>query len=138
LLSGNPEAFLRYELGDLLDRGVITPEAWSEYLRVLSDPGAMHSMCEDYRAGAGIDLEHDAADSGKRVSCPLMVLWGEQNPIYRRFDMLEVWRRFALNVVGASIRAGHYLAEEAPDEVLAQLLPFLTTPDTHDSTSADA
>jgi haloacetate dehalogenase len=55
-----------------------------------------------------------------------MVLWGDENPIWRRFDMLEVWRQFAHAVVGTSIRAGHYLAEEAPDQVLAQLLPFLS------------
>jgi haloacetate dehalogenase len=83
-------------------------------------------MCEDYRAGASIDLEHDAADSGQHMHCPLMVLWGDENPVWRRFDMLKVWRQYALAVVGTSIRAGHYLAEEAPDQVLAQLLPFLS------------
>jgi hypothetical protein len=75
LLSGNPEAFLRYELGEWVDNGVIVPEAWSEYLRALSNPTAMHGMCEDYRAGSTIDLGHDAADSGQPVLCPLMVLW---------------------------------------------------------------
>ena len=131
LLSGNPEAFLRYELGKSVDDGVIVPEAWSEYLRVLSDPLAMHGMCEDYRAGAAIDLEHDAADAGQPVLCPLMVLWGSDNPVWQRFDMLEVWRRFAPTVVGGAIRAGHYLAEEAPDDVLRELLPFLTAPRTN-------
>jgi haloacetate dehalogenase len=126
LLAGNPEAFLRYEFGELIDNGVITPEAWSEYLRVLSNVADMHAMCEDYRAGAGIDLEHDAADAGRRVQCPLMVLWGDQNPVWRRFDMLDVWRRFAAAVAGTSIGAGHYLAEEAPHQVLAELLPFLS------------
>ncbi len=128
LLSGNPEAFLRYELGEWVDNGVIVPEAWSEYLRALSNPTAMHGMCEDYRAGATIDLEHDAADSGQPVRCPLMVLWGDENPVWRRFNMLEVWRQFAPTVVGSAIRAGHYLAEEAPDQVLAKLLPFLSPP----------
>jgi haloacetate dehalogenase len=126
LLAGNPETFLRYEFGDLLDNGLITPHAWSEYLRVLSNPAAMHAMCEDYRAGASIDLEHDAADAGQRVRSPLMILWGDKNPIWRRFEMLEVWRQFAAEVVGTSIGAGHYLAEEAPDQVLAEVLPFLS------------
>jgi haloacetate dehalogenase len=126
LLAGNPEAFLRHELGELVDSGVIGAEAWREYLRALSDPAVMHGMCEDYRAGATIDLEHDAADAARKVSCPLMLLWGDENPIWRRFDMLEVWRQYAVAVVGASVRAGHYLAEEAPDQVLAELLPFLS------------
>ena len=86
----------------------------------------MHGMCEDYRAGASIDLEHDAADANRRVGCPVLVLWGDENPIWRRFEVLDVWRRFATSVVGTSIRAGHYLAEEAPEQVLSQLLPFLT------------
>jgi haloacetate dehalogenase len=126
MLSGNPEALLRYELGALADRGVVVPEAWREYLRVLSSPDAMHGMCEDYRAGASIDLEHDAADASRKILCPLMALWGNQNPVWRRFDMLEVWRKYAESVIGCGLDAGHYLAEEAPAAVLAHLLAFLS------------
>jgi haloacetate dehalogenase len=125
MLSGNPKAFLRYEIGELVDQGVIAPEAWREYLRVLFGLEAMHGMCEDYRAGASIDLEHDAADVGQKISCPLMALWGDRNPVWQRFDMRDVWHRHAESVVGSAIDAGHYLAEEAPDAVLAHLLPFL-------------
>jgi len=126
LLSGNPECFLRYELGALVERGVITQEAWAEYLRVLSHPMAMHGMCEDYRAGSTIDLQHDAADADRRIEAPLLVLWGQANPVWQRFDLLQAWRRYARSVTGAALRSGHYLAEEAPDAVLAQLIPFLT------------
>jgi haloacetate dehalogenase len=125
VLSGNPESFLRYEIGYLVDQGVIPPEAWRDYLRVLSSRDAMHGMCEDYRAGASIDLAHDAADAGRKVLCPFMVLWGNRNPVWQRFNMLEVWRRHAESVVGCGIDAGHYLAEEAPEAALANLLPFL-------------
>jgi len=125
VLSGNTAAFLRHEIGDLVDNGAISQEAWSEYLRVLSTESAMHSMCEDYRAAATIDLEHDAADFDRQILCPLMVLWGNRNPIWERFDNLEVWRRFAMTVIGCAIQSGHYLAEEAPNEVVAKLLPFL-------------
>jgi haloacetate dehalogenase len=69
---------------------------------------------------------HDAADAGRRIAQPLMVLRGMRNPVWHRFDMLEVWRGFASRVSGRGIAAGHYLAEEAPEEVLAELLPFLT------------
>ncbi len=126
LLSGNPEAFLRYEIGELVQRGVISDEVWREYLRALSTEDAIHGMCEDYRAGATIDLEHDSADAARRVLCPLMVLWGDRNPVWKRFDMLDVWRQFAPAAVGGAIHAGHYLAEEAPDELLHKLLPFLS------------
>jgi haloacetate dehalogenase len=126
LLSSNPEAFLRYEIGELVDNGTISYEAWSEYLRAISTENAMHAMCEDYRAGATIDLEYDAADAARRVLCPLMVCWGDRNPIWQRFNILDVWQEFASIVVGSAIPAGHYLAEEAPEQLLEQLLPFLT------------
>jgi haloacetate dehalogenase len=90
LLSAAPEAFLHHELGALVDSGHISADVFAEYLRVLSDELAMHGMCEDYRAGASIDLEHDAADGHRRIDCPLLVLWGERNVIWNRFDMLGV------------------------------------------------
>lgn len=126
LLGANPEAFLRYELGHLVENGVIGSTAWQEYLRALQDEAAMHGMCEDYRAGASIDLEHDAVDQGRLAEVPLLLLWGELNPVWQRFNMLDVWRLFAKSVTGKGIRSGHYLAEEAPSDVLAALLPFLT------------
>ncbi|WP_031259950.1 alpha/beta hydrolase [Mesorhizobium sp. LNHC252B00] len=125
LLAANPLAFLRYEIGDLVDAGSITQPAWQEYLRVLSHKDAMHGMCEDYRAGVSIDLQQDEADSGKRIECPLLVLWATQNPIWLQFDMLDVWRGFARNVQGAAMPSGHYMAEEIPEKVLNKVLPFL-------------
>jgi haloacetate dehalogenase len=126
LLAASPEAFLRHELGRLVEAGVIGNEIFDGYVRAYSSPDAMHGMCEDYRAGASIDLMHDAADVGRRIVQPLLVLWGEQNPVWKRFDMLEVWNRFATQVSGTPIPAGHYLAEEAPERTLAELLPFLS------------
>jgi haloacetate dehalogenase len=125
LIGAAPEAFLRHELGALVDRGVIAADAWQEYLRCISDPAAIHGMCEDYRAGATIDLEHDRRDGSRRIACPLLVLWGEQNPIWARFDMLDVWRRHADTVTGEALPCGHYLAEEAPQATSAQLRRFL-------------
>ena len=125
LLGADPESFLRYELGHLADDGTIAPEIWNDYLRVLQDKASMHGMCEDYRAGATIDLAHDATDAGRRLEAPLLLLWGANNPVWKRFDMIGTWQKFAGSVVGRPIQAGHYLAEEAPDRVLAELLPFM-------------
>jgi haloacetate dehalogenase len=125
LLSADPASFLRYELGALVDSGDISADVFAEYLHVLSSEPAIHGMCEDYRAGASIDLEHDAADRHRQIACPLMVLWGNRNIIWDRFNMLDVWRKFASDVVVGAIPSGHYLAEEAPDEVLARLMIFL-------------
>jgi pimeloyl-ACP methyl ester carboxylesterase len=115
-----------YELGPLVDRGVIAQEAWNEYLRCIGDPAAIHAMCEDYRAGASIDLEHDRSDLDRQVTCPLLVLWGGENPIWKRFDMLDTWSQRAVNVTGEALPCGHYLAEEAPDATYARLHAFFS------------
>jgi haloacetate dehalogenase len=82
-------------------------------------------MCEDYRAGASIDLEHDRSNLDRKISCPLLVLWGAENPIWRRFDMLDVWQRRAESGEGEALSCGHYLAEEAPDATCVRLRSFL-------------
>jgi haloacetate dehalogenase len=125
VLSADPQAFLDYEIGDLVRQGAITQTAWHEYLRVLSSKQAMHSMCEDYRAGASIDLQHDEADSHKTIAAPLLLLWGEQNPAWSKFDMLDVWRGYAKDVRGWAMPSGHYMAEEIPEKVLEKVTPFL-------------
>jgi pimeloyl-ACP methyl ester carboxylesterase len=103
-------------------------EAWNEYLRCISDPSAIHAMCEDYRAGASIDLEHDRSDLVRKIACPLLVLWGGKNPIWERFDMLDIWRQRAETVTGEALPCGHYLLEEAPDATYARLHAFFSDP----------
>jgi haloacetate dehalogenase len=85
-------------------------------------------MCEDYRAAAGIDLEHDQADrdAGCMLAMPLQVLWGAKGIVQRCFDPLAEWRQVATDVRGQALDCGHYIPEEAPDALLAQALPFLT------------
>jgi haloacetate dehalogenase len=126
LIGAAPEEFLRYELGPLVDGGVIAQEAWEEYLRCIGDRAAIHAMCEDYRAGASIDLEHDRSDLERKVTCPLLVLWGAKNLIWRRFDMLDTWRQRAATVTGEALACGHYLPEEAPDATYARLQAFFS------------
>ena len=103
----------------------ITTEAFAEYLRCFSTPAAIHATCEDYRAGATIDLEHATEDGTRKVMCPLLVLWGERGAVGRLYDVLKIWRAHAHDVSGRAVSAGHFLPEEAPEETLAELLAFL-------------
>jgi haloacetate dehalogenase len=106
-------------------RARATTEAQLEYLRVNSDPANIHGMCEDYRASASIDLEHDAADLAKRVTCPLLTLWGLKGPMGRLYDVMAIWKERGTTVTGKGLAAGHNLQEDAPNEVLAELRAFL-------------
>ena len=101
----------------------IAPEAYAEYRRCF-DEAAIHASCEDYRAGASIDLEHAAGDGDRRVMCPLLVLWGERSTVGRLEPVMEIWREKATDVTASAVQAGHFLAEEAPDETVAELLRF--------------
>jgi haloacetate dehalogenase len=105
--------------------GVFTGEAVAEYTRCFRDSAAIHANCEDYRASAGIDLQHDVADADRRIECPLLVLWGTRGIIGELFGPVDAWREKAPDVRGQPIDCGHYLAEEAPDATLAALLGFL-------------
>ncbi len=122
LIGSNPEFWLRSRLQQ---REGITPQAFAEYLRCFDDPAAIHAGCEDYRAGATIDIEHANEDGARRVTCPLLVLWGEQGTVGRLNDVLKVWRDFAVDASGKGLPARHFLPEQVPEETLAELLAFL-------------
>ncbi|MFS2157145.1 alpha/beta fold hydrolase [Pseudomonas sp. Pseusp122] len=129
LIEGNPEQYLRSVMGSRsAGLSPFTDEAFSEYVRCLSLPGAARGVCEDYRAAASIDLEHDRIDieAKRHLHMPLMVLWGAQGIVGRCFDPLKEWQQIASDVRGQALSGGHYLAEEVPEELLAQVLPFLT------------
>ena len=102
-----------------------TNEVQIEYLRTSSLPENIHAMCEDYRAGASIDLKHDEADLAKKIACPLMTLWGLKGPMGRIYDVLAIWKERGANVTGKGLPGGHNLQEDAPADVLAELRPFL-------------
>jgi haloacetate dehalogenase len=102
-----------------------TNEVQLEYLRTSSDPANIHALCEDYRAGASIDLKHDEADLSKKIACPLLTLWGLKGPMGRIYDVLAIWKGKGVNVNGKGLPGGHNLQEEIPAEVLAELRPFL-------------
>ena len=121
LITSNPEAFL----GRFVSGKYIAREAYAEYLRCFSDTHTVHAACEDYRAGATIDLVHAQETRERRLKCPLLVLWGERSSIARLYAVEKVWRRQAQDVRGMPLPAGHHLAEEVPEETVAELLKFL-------------
>jgi haloacetate dehalogenase len=126
LIGGDPSFFLRWHLRSWSGGRdeFFAPDALAEYERCFADPACIHATCEDYRAGASIDLVHDEADLDRKVSCPLLVLWGEGR-LDRRFDVLACWRERAVDVRGRSLPGGHFLAEELPEETISELVSFL-------------
>lgn len=127
LIGGDPEFFLRWHLRSWSggEDAFFDPAAVAEYVRCFGDPATIHASCEDYRAGASIDLVHDEADLDRRVTCPLLVLWGQKDPNKAGWGMVEVWRERAEDVRGRPLPSGHFLAEERPEETVAELLTFL-------------
>jgi haloacetate dehalogenase len=102
-------------------------EAYEDYRRAIHDPDTVHAMMEDYRAGLGLDRQHDDADraAGRRVSCPLLFLWAARDDMADLYgDPLAIWRDWADDVRGQSIDCGHHIAEEAPIELAALLAGF--------------
>ena len=102
-----------------------TTEIQREYLRTASRPENIHAMCEDYRAGASIDLKHDEADLEKKIACPLLALWGERAPMGRLYDVLAIWRERGTKVTAKGLPGGHTLQEDVPEQFLAELTAFL-------------
>lgn len=103
-------------------------EAYEDYLVAIHDPATVHAMVEDYRAGLGIDREHDAADraAGRRVTCPVLALWSLRDDLEELYgDVLGVWRPWASRVRGRGLDCGHHMAEEVPEELARELLAFL-------------
>jgi haloacetate dehalogenase len=127
LIEANPAAYVD---GVMSSRHAglapFAPAALDAYRSALAQPGAVHAMCEDYRAAASIDLEHDRADleRGNKIGCPLRVLWGEQGVIEQCFEPLDEWRKVARDVSGRALPCGHYIPEEAPDELIAEMMRF--------------
>src|SRR5499427_3075619 len=121
LIGAEPEFFLRTMLRD---PAVFEPEIFAEYLRCFRNPETIRATCDEYRAGASIDLVHDRADLSQKVRVPMLVLWGIHSEQRSGYDVLSVWRDHAENGSGQAIGSGHFLAEEAPDETHLALRSF--------------
>jgi len=127
LIESDPVRYLHSVMGKRhAGLQAFAPQALREYERCAHIRGSAESICEDYRASASIDLVHDRADvaAGLRLAQPLRVLWGEHGAVGQCFDVLQLWRERAADVSGLSLPCGHYIAEEAPQLLLAQALNF--------------
>lgn len=129
LLAANPVFYLKNKLASwshTKDLTVFDPRALKHYLAAFNDPLRIHAMCEDYRAGAYADFEHDKADkeAGKKITTPMLALWGNAGIAASAATPLDVWKTWATNVRGQSINSGHFLTEEDPNATTAALLEF--------------
>jgi haloacetate dehalogenase len=121
LMGAQAEVFIRA----LANLAGSEPEAIEDYVATNGNPAAFHAMCEDYRAGAGIDLEHDRADADQPIRVPTLVLWGANSPSTGAlFDIEAAWRPEAADLRLASLPCGHFIPEEKPAETIAALLDF--------------
>ena len=128
LIEADPAAYVREVMGRRsAGLAPFHPHALAEYERCIALPGTAHGLCEDYRASAGIDLVMDRSDrdAGRMLEMPVLALWGEDGVVNRCFKPLAEWRRVARDVQGHALACGHYIAEEAPEALLAAVEPFL-------------
>jgi len=126
MIGANPEYWLKNHMGRHAGTGIFSPERWAEYLAGTSNPESMHAMCEDYRAAATIDLIHDREDraAGRKLQMPLKVLWGEHGLVNKCFRPLDDWKEVAIEVTGKTVPSGHYIPEEIPEQLLAEVKDF--------------
>jgi len=127
LINGEPDFFLS-RLLSLRQAGPspFAPDAMAAYAAAMREPARVHAMCEDYRASATVDLEHDRADreAERRLAMPLRVLWGEHGVVARCFEPLDLWQELAEQASGKALPCGHYVPEEAPEALLEDMLAF--------------
>ena len=127
VIGADPEFYAGRGFNRVKDsENVFTPEALADYLRCFNNPGTIHAVCEDYRAGASIDLVHDDADFDQKITCPMLAMWSTTGFVGRTQDVLKVWQDYATNVRGLPLPCGHYIAEELPDEAYNAIKAFLS------------
>ena len=128
MISHDPAYFLRRHIaGQVKVKGAVSEAVMAEYLRSYQRPETIHAICEDYRASASIDLEHDDADKDKRITAPILAIWGAQSVVGALYDVTATWRDKADNVQGIALDCGHAIPEEAPEALLDHILAFIQT-----------
>jgi haloacetate dehalogenase len=128
MMGADPDWFIQKKLAKT-PQGLsfFGKEALAEYMRCFRDPATIHAICEDYRATFGVDLDMDEADvkAGRKIACPLLLLWGATGGVGRNHDSMAIWPRYAADIRGGiALPCGHYLSEEAPEETYAELRTF--------------
>jgi haloacetate dehalogenase len=128
MMGADPDWFIKKKLAKT-EQGlsIFDPAALEDYLRCFRNPETIHAICEDYRAGASIDLEMDEADvkAGRKIDCPVLLLWGATGGVGRNQKSMEIWPRYASDIrAGKALPSGHYVQEEAPEETYAELRAF--------------
>jgi haloacetate dehalogenase len=132
-MGADPDWFIRKKLAKT-EQGLsfFGEEALADYMRCFRDPATIHAICEDYRATVTIDMPMDEADfkAGRKIDCPVLLLWGATGGVSRNQDSPQIWRRYASDIRGAkALPCGHYLSEEAPEETYAELRAFFAAKD---------
>lgn len=129
ILQASSKTFLDYTLDGWCKKPDALPgRVRTEYLKAFSDPKSIHAVCEDYRAGAFVDGAHDAKDraDGKKIDVPVSVLWQDPGSMELPFDPLKVWQSWAPNATGKPVKAGHFLPEEKPSEIINAIKDLLS------------
>ena len=127
MIGANTEFFMKQFMGGRhAGLSIFAPECWQEYVLAMSDPACLHAMCEDYRAAASIDLEHDRQSIAQKqlLEMPVRVLWGEFGQVNACFKPLEDWQKLGTDVSGQTLQSGHYIPEEIPEGLIAEALSF--------------
>jgi haloacetate dehalogenase len=129
MIANNTHHYIRQTISSWSKtEGAFDEATLRHYVESYFDPAAIHGACEDYRAAATIDLVHDAESerTARRISTPLLALWGARGTVGKMFDVLETWRAVSdSEVAGHAIDCGHFLPEEAPEATLEALHDFL-------------
>ena len=126
MIASDPEYFLRRHIaGQVKVVGSVDETTIVDYLRIYRDPATLHAICEDYRAYASIDLEHDREDRASRIAASMLAIWGTQSVGSEMYDVEATWREKADDVKGVALPCGHAIPEEAPAEFTAHILRFL-------------
>jgi haloacetate dehalogenase len=128
MMGADPDWFIQKKLAKT-PQGLsfFGKEALADYMRCFRNPATIHAICEDYRATFGVDLDMDEADvkAGRKITCPVLLLWGATGGVGRDHDSMTIWPRYAADIRGGkALRCGHYLSEEAPEETYAELRAF--------------
>lgn len=126
MIGHDPDYYLRAKLlaWSKGNEAAFEEEAVKDYIRCFSNPASISATCEDYRAAASIDLEHDSADKNTKMAMPVQALWGQKGLVGKLYDVIDVWRDYAKHVEGQSLNCGHFIPEEQPEQAAEALALF--------------